>query len=54
MEFASGNVQLITTKESWDQKLEQARREGKIVSLLLIKIIKCYPKIYYHFAVLLG
>ncbi|KAJ1388216.1 Thioredoxin-like superfamily [Sesbania bispinosa] len=31
VEFASGNVQLITTKESWDQKLEQARRDGKIV-----------------------
>ncbi|XP_061369501.1 thioredoxin H9-like isoform X2 [Gastrolobium bilobum] len=31
VEFASGNVQLITTKESWDQKLEQARGDGKIV-----------------------
>ncbi|XP_020206737.1 thioredoxin H9 isoform X1 [Cajanus cajan] len=31
MEFASGNVQLITTKESWDQKLEQAKRDSKIV-----------------------
>ncbi|TKY69004.1 Thioredoxin H9 [Spatholobus suberectus] len=30
-EFAPGNVQLITTKESWDQKLEQARRDSKIV-----------------------
>ncbi|KAK7386102.1 hypothetical protein VNO78_26054 [Psophocarpus tetragonolobus] len=29
--FASGNVQIITTKESWDQKLEQARRDSKIV-----------------------
>ena len=31
VEFASGNVQVITTKESWDQKLEQARRDSKIV-----------------------
>ena len=31
VEFASGNVQLITTKESWDQKLEQARGDKKIV-----------------------
>ncbi|KAL2319345.1 hypothetical protein Fmac_028314 [Flemingia macrophylla] len=31
MEFASGNVQLITTKESWDQKLEQAKRDSNIV-----------------------
>uniref|UniRef100_I1JJZ7 Thioredoxin domain-containing protein n=1 Tax=Glycine max TaxID=3847 RepID=I1JJZ7_SOYBN len=30
VEFASGNVQVITTKESWDQKLEQARRDSKI------------------------
>lgn len=31
MEFASGNVQLITTKESWNQTLEQARGDRKIV-----------------------
>ncbi|KAJ1407170.1 Thioredoxin-like superfamily [Sesbania bispinosa] len=31
VEFAGGNVTLITTKESWDQKLEEARRDGKIV-----------------------
>ncbi|OIW00932.1 hypothetical protein TanjilG_10010 [Lupinus angustifolius] len=30
VEFVSGNVQLITTKEAWDQKLEQARHDGKI------------------------
>ncbi|XP_052173866.1 thioredoxin H-type [Diospyros lotus] len=30
-EFAGGNVHLITTKESWDEKLSEARREGKIV-----------------------
>ncbi|CAL5422893.1 unnamed protein product [Camellia sinensis] len=26
-----GNVQLITTKESWDEKLSEARKDGKIV-----------------------
>ncbi|XP_061375510.1 thioredoxin H9-like [Gastrolobium bilobum] len=31
VEFAGGNVKLITTKESWDQNLEEARRDGKIV-----------------------
>ncbi|KAF7845208.1 thioredoxin H9 [Senna tora] len=31
VEFAAGNVKLITTKESWDQNLEEARRDGKIV-----------------------
>ncbi|KEH17804.1 thioredoxin [Medicago truncatula] len=31
VEFASGNVQLITTKESWNQTLEQARGDRKIV-----------------------
>ncbi|CAK9153785.1 unnamed protein product, partial [Ilex paraguariensis] len=31
VEFAGGNVNLITTKESWDQKLADARRDGKIV-----------------------
>lgn len=35
VEFASANVEVITTKESWDQKLEQARRDGKVVSFLL-------------------
>ncbi|KAK4253413.1 hypothetical protein QN277_010726 [Acacia crassicarpa] len=29
--FAAGNVQLITSKESWDQKMEEARKDGKIV-----------------------
>jgi len=32
VDFVSGNVQLITTKESWDQHLEQANRDSKIVS----------------------
>ncbi|KAG8377143.1 hypothetical protein BUALT_Bualt09G0137900 [Buddleja alternifolia] len=31
VEFAGGNVILITTKESWEQKLEEANRDGKIV-----------------------
>ncbi|GFP87402.1 thioredoxin h9 [Phtheirospermum japonicum] len=31
VELAGGNVQLITTKESWDQKLAEAQRDGKIV-----------------------
>ncbi|KAG2691161.1 hypothetical protein I3843_09G218600 [Carya illinoinensis] len=31
VEFAGGNVHLITTTESWDQKLAEASRDGKIV-----------------------
>ncbi|KAK9290819.1 hypothetical protein L1049_008997 [Liquidambar formosana] len=31
IEFASGNVHLITTKESWEEKLSEASRDGKIV-----------------------
>ncbi|KAJ6381565.1 hypothetical protein OIU77_030279 [Salix suchowensis] len=31
IEFAGGKVQLITTKDSWDQKLSEASRDGKIV-----------------------
>lgn len=31
VEFAAGNVALITTKEAWDQKLEEAKKGGKIV-----------------------
>ncbi|KAG5098417.1 hypothetical protein JHK82_048271 [Glycine max] len=30
VDFVVGNVKLITTKEVWDQYLEEARREGKI------------------------
>ncbi|GER55702.1 thioredoxin [Striga asiatica] len=30
-EIAGGNVHLITTKESWDQKLAEAQKDGKIV-----------------------
>lgn len=33
VEFAGGNVHLITTTESWDQKLAEASRDGKIVSI---------------------
>ncbi|XP_031740686.1 thioredoxin H-type isoform X2 [Cucumis sativus] len=31
VEFAAGKVHLITTKEAWDQKLEEANTSGKIV-----------------------
>ncbi|XP_059668155.1 thioredoxin H-type-like [Cornus florida] len=31
LKFAGGNIHLITTKESWDEKLSEARRDGKIV-----------------------
>ncbi|XP_022924951.1 thioredoxin H-type-like isoform X1 [Cucurbita pepo subsp. pepo] len=31
VEFGAGNVHLITTKVAWDQKLEEARSDGKIV-----------------------
>uniref|UniRef100_A0A2P2LZN5 Thioredoxin H-type-like n=1 Tax=Rhizophora mucronata TaxID=61149 RepID=A0A2P2LZN5_RHIMU len=30
VDFAGGNVQLITTKESWEQKLSEASRDGQI------------------------
>ncbi|PON45590.1 Thioredoxin [Trema orientale] len=30
VEFAGGNVNIITAKESWDQKLEEAKRDGKV------------------------
>ncbi|CAA0836188.1 Thioredoxin H9 [Striga hermonthica] len=30
-EIAGGNVHLITTKESWEQKLAEAQKDGKIV-----------------------
>ncbi|KAG7027527.1 hypothetical protein SDJN02_11541, partial [Cucurbita argyrosperma subsp. argyrosperma] len=30
VEFGAGNVHLITTKVAWDQKLEEARSDGKI------------------------
>ncbi|KAL5172246.1 putative 60S ribosomal protein L14 [Glycine soja] len=31
VDFVAGNVKLITTKEVWDQYLEEARKDGKIV-----------------------
>ncbi|KAG6595548.1 hypothetical protein SDJN03_12101, partial [Cucurbita argyrosperma subsp. sororia] len=31
LSFGAGNVHLITTKVAWDQKLEEARSDGKIV-----------------------
>ncbi|XP_028764457.1 thioredoxin H-type-like [Neltuma alba] len=31
VDFAAGNVQLITSRESWDQKMEEARKDGKVV-----------------------
>ncbi|XP_011095159.1 thioredoxin H9 isoform X2 [Sesamum indicum] len=31
VEFAGGNVHLITTIESWEQKIAEANRDGKIV-----------------------
>ncbi|CAA0830599.1 Thioredoxin H9 [Striga hermonthica] len=31
VEFAGGKVHLITTKESWEQKLAEAQKDGKIV-----------------------
>lgn len=36
VEFTGGNVRLITTKESWEQKLDEAKRDGKIVSILVL------------------
>ncbi|XP_043700556.1 thioredoxin H9-like isoform X2 [Telopea speciosissima] len=29
--FASGNIHLITTKESWDEKISEANNSGKFV-----------------------
>ncbi|KAL8517011.1 hypothetical protein ACS0TY_015301 [Phlomoides rotata] len=31
VEFGGGNVHLITTKDSWDQKIAEAKQDGKIV-----------------------
>ncbi|KAL5539999.1 hypothetical protein UlMin_043639 [Ulmus minor] len=31
IEFAGGNVSIITTKESWELKMEEAKRENKII-----------------------
>lgn len=39
VEFAGGNVSLVTTKDIWDQKMSEASRDGKIVS---------YPSTYFQ------
>ncbi|CAI9774756.1 unnamed protein product [Fraxinus pennsylvanica] len=31
IEFTGGNVHLITTEESWEQKMAEAKRDGRIV-----------------------
>lgn len=31
LDFKGGNVHVITTKEDWDQKIEEANKDGKIV-----------------------
>ncbi|KAJ4970813.1 hypothetical protein NE237_003912 [Protea cynaroides] len=31
VDFASGNVHLITTKEGWDEKISEANKDGKFV-----------------------
>ncbi|XP_057971197.1 thioredoxin H9 [Malania oleifera] len=31
VEFSGGNVHLITTTESWNEKISEAKREGQIV-----------------------
>jgi hypothetical protein len=32
IDFGGGNVHVITSKEEWDQKIEEANKDGKIVS----------------------
>lgn len=32
LDYKGGNVHNITTKEEWDQKIEEANKDGKIVS----------------------
>lgn len=34
IDFRGGNVHVITSKESWDQKILEANKDGKIVSEL--------------------
>ncbi|KAF0925891.1 hypothetical protein E2562_018695 [Oryza meyeriana var. granulata] len=31
LDFKGGNVHVITSKEDWDQKIEEANKDGKIV-----------------------
>ena len=46
LDFKGGNVHVITTKEDWDQKIEEANKDGKIVSKLAI----CYSGLQISFA----
>ena len=32
IDFGGSNVHVITSKENWDQKIEEANKDGKIVS----------------------
>lgn len=36
LDFKGGNVHVITSKEDWDRKIEEANKDGKIVSKLAI------------------
>lgn len=36
LDFKGGNVHVITSKEDWDRKIEEANKDGKIVSKLTI------------------
>lgn len=40
VEFAGGNVHLVTTKDSWDQKIAAAKNDGKIVSIHFILFVQ--------------
>lgn len=31
LEFGGGNVHVITSKESWDERISEANKDGKIV-----------------------
>lgn len=48
-EFAGGNVTLVTTKEAWDQKLLEAKREHKLVRHCshFILLITCLTVLLY-------
>ena len=46
LEFAGGNVHLITTKERWDQKLSEARRDDKIVSLFFVHALDFFSFLF--------
>ncbi|XP_009135091.1 thioredoxin H9 isoform X1 [Brassica rapa] len=44
VDFSGGNVHLITTKESWDEKLAEAGRDGKIVIFLIWSVVCVFSK----------